>query len=170
MEQIQSLPQELQNIVLEHYFSLGNAKSVPVDGSYKPPIQLQINRATRQAFAREYYSGSTFTFNERSVIFLWLKSLTAEHHDYIKTLHYDTLSQARIRTRDLAIRNVIKLVATVVVDFERLCLELIGSGLPLFNESNPPDIHFGLRFEGQDEVVWTSHPRHVLYSAAGLYY
>lgn len=61
---------------------------------YKPPCQLQINRATGKKAAKHYYGTSTFTIRDKRypeyvVEIWWLQSLTAEHQSKIVDIRGD---------------------------------------------------------------------------------
>lgn len=62
--------------------------TVAVNRKYRPPWQLQVNRATGKKVAENYYATSTFFVKDQDdrvtrVLGFWLKSLTEEHHNAI---------------------------------------------------------------------------------------
>ena len=120
VEQVQSLPPELFNKVLDDTFQL-EPSSVEIDESYQPPCLLQVDKKSRKAFATSFYGGGvTFEFNSRACLVKWLRSLPKAHiailrkmkvsfsrccNEYAKVLSDGTLTgvsiEADIRQRRL---------------------------------------------------------------------
>ncbi|USW57068.1 hypothetical protein Slin15195_G103870 [Septoria linicola] len=85
-DRIQSLPQELQDLILEAAFmSFSSDTIVHVTRDYTLPAALQINKATRAKVAAAYYSSQKFDcstlslFEDFSSWLRWLASLDASH-------------------------------------------------------------------------------------------
>lgn len=121
---IQGLPQELQDMVLEftllvavpreHELILGpktNSSLSPLKlvgvkshtptsvvfvdpHNYKPPLCLQLSRKTREKFAKQYYSSTTFYVRDNQkflgICSRWLRSLTRQHRDWITEIFYSS--------------------------------------------------------------------------------
>lgn len=84
-ERVHSLPPELFEEIKALVFTFDQAK-VLIDEDYKPPVQSHISKATRQSFAEifyfnmnEPYGKTTFAFNQPSVYYKWLSSLSKAH-------------------------------------------------------------------------------------------
>lgn len=80
---VQSLPQELQDMILDFTVAITPA-NVHIDEHYKPPVQLQINRATRSKAAATFYSDLSSRFEpvegpSRPYMLKWIKSLSSEN-------------------------------------------------------------------------------------------
>ncbi|KAK4618052.1 hypothetical protein CLAFUW4_11949 [Fulvia fulva] len=60
---IASLPQELQDIILDFTLSATNPLTgrAEIAHDHRPPLSLQINRTLRSKFAAHYYSTTIFT-------------------------------------------------------------------------------------------------------------
>ncbi|EME78504.1 uncharacterized protein MYCFIDRAFT_178642 [Pseudocercospora fijiensis CIRAD86] len=102
IERIQRLPQELADIVFEFYVvTVPAEQTVDITTAYRPPKQLQTNRASRRVAAERYYSTNTFVidgfdetsdvpryWNNASATIRWLRSLPVDHSFMIETLSY----------------------------------------------------------------------------------
>ncbi|KAI5361183.1 hypothetical protein Slin15195_G122960 [Septoria linicola] len=55
-DQIQALPQELQDEIFAYFMALLPAGVITIDKHYKPPVQLQINHKLRAVAIEKYYS------------------------------------------------------------------------------------------------------------------
>lgn len=137
-ELVQSLPQELFDRVAEHTFATPDPDGqkpksiekatvhVTIDKSYKPPFHLQINRTTRAAFAKKYYSKSihcaqikfasllalrlsiSLTIGTDNVLFIaphpaynnilykWANSLTDTHCDAIRFVQLNPTTEDKM--------------------------------------------------------------------------
>lgn len=112
---IQALPQELQDAILDMSDIFGFPATVSICNDYKPPIALQLSHRTRAKFAPEYYRNTVFEyeFGGRDFLtsrfpypitkpvrtwhnaLLWLRSLRTEHQRMITTyelIHREQLS------------------------------------------------------------------------------
>lgn len=119
-ERIQTLPQELQDRIQDWTFAI-DSKVTQISRLYKTPKQLGISRATRQAFARAYYSHTKFMIprllkaedgsehpHPRMLYALkWLASLPHEHRSMISHIrierYWGSSGSARRRKVDEAI-------------------------------------------------------------------
>lgn len=59
---IQALPQELQDLILEFLEEIQTPDRIILTTHYKPPSALQLNRKRRAEFAKKYYSTTVFEF------------------------------------------------------------------------------------------------------------
>ena len=66
-QRMQDLPVELYDMVLEYSFT-ADEERVGVSWSYKPPARLQVSRATRELFAKKYYSRTRFFLSSQQSI------------------------------------------------------------------------------------------------------
>ena len=94
-ELVQTLPQELQDEILEHTLTVA-PEVVDITRKYRPPLRLAISRATRKKFAKSYYEQTSFQLRPadprwgpagRKIIqdfILWIRSLSVEHAALIK--------------------------------------------------------------------------------------
>lgn len=55
-----------------------------IDESYKPPVQLALNRRIRQETLEQFYRDTTFIFADHSVMIRWMQSLPADAMAEIK--------------------------------------------------------------------------------------
>lgn len=81
IERTQSLPPELFNNFRDMVFSVEPSTKV-IARTTRPPVQLAVDRATRAAFAKDYFgngSRSRFEPGARRVLRRWLVSLAKEH-------------------------------------------------------------------------------------------
>jgi len=84
-----TLPQELKDIIYDLTFTTSPPLTRYINKTYKPPLLLQVNRASRHLFAQSYYS-TTLVFECADIKFLgaWFRSLTPTHQDLIAALRY----------------------------------------------------------------------------------
>lgn len=87
---VQSLPQELYNIILLDVFT-HDASTHEIKPDHKPLKLLSFNRLTRDIYAKAYYGGHDSGFiihvppdRNLSLAMQWLKSLTPEHLGMVK--------------------------------------------------------------------------------------
>ena len=104
---VQSLPQELFAQIYNEVFTGPAGKAIiNVDESYKPPHQLQVSRASREQFARSYYSDTLFIFKGVDLKDLewgsncfvsygtygglvpWLSSLPISHKELLRNVRF----------------------------------------------------------------------------------
>ena len=82
---LQKLPQELYDKIYEQVFTADSKERV-IDKGYKPPAQLQVDRASREKFADSYYgAGATFSF-PTGLDVAWAEGLPTRHFDKIARL------------------------------------------------------------------------------------
>lgn len=122
---IQGLAQELQDVIFEFVILDDLPEDIKITKDYRPPVQMQLNKATRDTFAKQYYSRHTFIitwtsndpFNLNESFYIrWLKSLNIAYARLIKellvVLHNLKLSpemQATLRDRGESIEEAIAL-------------------------------------------------------------
>ena len=92
-EHIQSLPQELQDAILDFTIAVDTTTTININDDYRPPTkQLSINRKTSATLAQQYYSTNTFSYALISNIpakirpTTWLSNVAPEHRDKIRML------------------------------------------------------------------------------------
>jgi hypothetical protein len=83
-EQVQSLPPELYNRVLELTFTAASDHPVLVTKAYKPPSILSIDRESRNKLIAEYYSENTFELLCLPWFITWLSGLDKNHRSMVK--------------------------------------------------------------------------------------
>lgn len=80
-QRIQSLPQELQNEILD-YTLVGGLPRAPVtiSADYRPPWQLSVDHRSRAIVQEAFYSGNLFVFYKaggiRQTIAAWYSALS----------------------------------------------------------------------------------------------
>ncbi|EME80099.1 uncharacterized protein MYCFIDRAFT_77881 [Pseudocercospora fijiensis CIRAD86] len=101
---LHTLPQELFDKIYDMTFAVNPAATIAVDESYKPPVQLQISRATREDFAKRYY-GSQAGFRSKDMrdrkVFQWLSNLPANHQRRISRIDLATFRHYTMQSRDV---------------------------------------------------------------------
>lgn len=82
-ELVHDLPPELFNHIQDLVFTATESIVILNDG-YKPPVSLQVSKATRRRFAQSFY-GSATVFEVKDLVTLckFLASLTYLHRHYI---------------------------------------------------------------------------------------
>lgn len=78
-ERLQVLPSELFNKIYNAAFAI-DATTCNVTSDYKPPTLLQVDKASREAYAETYYSNIRFDFTSCELCCKWLASLSLNHH------------------------------------------------------------------------------------------
>jgi len=78
---LQSLPQELYDIIFDLTFTVDNAV-LHVNSSYKPAATLQVSRATRAMIAPEYYARRIICYGEQRLP-RFVRSLPDKHIAYM---------------------------------------------------------------------------------------
>lgn len=95
---VESLPQELYDQVFELTFTSQPENHHIKIGVYKPPAELQVNRATRKTFAQDYYGrDTTWSYENPDVMVLWLRSL----EDQTLKMLYDAELEGKARMTGL---------------------------------------------------------------------
>jgi hypothetical protein len=87
-EQVQSLPPELYNRVLELTFTAASDHPVLVTKAYKPPSILSVSRESRNKLVAEYYSDNTFEFLCLPWFITWFSGLKEDHRAMVKTARF----------------------------------------------------------------------------------
>lgn len=86
VQQVHDLPQELSDKIYNDVFTADTA-SRQITLAYKPPIELQVSRATREHFARNFYGGAApFELYLEDILQRWTTSLPHEHFLLIGTI------------------------------------------------------------------------------------
>lgn len=79
-------------MILEFTLAADDAPSSPevrITHGYRPPLALQIDRATRATFSSHYYSTTTFKISGRSICCIWLASLANDTRAMVTRLQED---------------------------------------------------------------------------------
>ena len=91
-DQIQALPQELQDIILD--FVVTTSRVVQIDMFYKPPVGLHLSKFLREKTAKSFYgkqqafASGADTDNYARLLGKWLDSLPAEHGLMIEEIRF----------------------------------------------------------------------------------
>ena len=94
-DQIQALPQELQDIILD--FVVTTSRVVQIDMFYKPPVGLHLSKFLREKTAKSFYgkqqafASGADTDNYARLLGKWLDSLPAEHGLMIEEIRFSWL-------------------------------------------------------------------------------
>lgn len=118
---IPTLPQELFDTIYGLVFA-SDKNRVEVTAAYKPPVQLQVDRASRQLFASIYYGGTTFIL-EPSIGHKWIASLA--------TGAFDTISSLEVHGKPGTTACQLRNSFTRMMESERL--QLSGADWPAYN-------------------------------------
>lgn len=84
---LQALPAELFHNIYELTFTPRTDK-VDITKSYRPPIELQIDRASRQLFARKYYGSNKFFTGNAIALVHWLRHLRVERIERLADVRF----------------------------------------------------------------------------------
>ena len=93
-DRIQSLPQELQDIILDFTVAVKPDQTIVIKSKLKAPWQLQINSATRKQNAPIYFGTSKFQTDLKLPIMhfgtltQWLSAQDSAHRRMITTIRY----------------------------------------------------------------------------------
>ena len=153
---ISVLPQELYDQIRELTFAVKGDACV-IDKHYKPPATLQVNAATRTQAIAAFYAHTIFQFNDIAEVVNWLTSLLPEHRQLITLLRYETRCVARprekigSRLRYYEEEDLLS-IACAKLDF------VMTQDLPSEEWLETTDVEVDLRFDGEEDVVWTSNP------------
>lgn len=79
-----TLPQELFDKIYAFTFTCDDREDIRIDEDYSPPATLQVDRATRRALARDYYSEKHFHATNTIILRKWLCSLPRKHLELLK--------------------------------------------------------------------------------------
>lgn len=91
MTLVHALPPELFKQIEKETFNFNKTTTTcKVDSSYKPPNFLQVNQATRKAFAEAFYSSTTFEFGDPEQCMKWLETLSVGHHHLLEKVRFVT--------------------------------------------------------------------------------
>lgn len=96
--QLPALMQRLPLELFEHIYDLvfandGEANAVRlIDRSYRPPVRLQVDSLSREAYAKQYYGGCSIIALDRRYQLAWARSLTTSHFNNIRRIRYPHLA------------------------------------------------------------------------------
>lgn len=95
---------ELQDEILD-FTILIKPSTVTITADYKPPVEHQISRATRQKAARHYYSTSDFSLiyydGRQDIGEKRIQSLTQAHRDMITNIYLHRFRATNLPNRSL---------------------------------------------------------------------
>ena len=103
---VQGLPPELYNTIYEFTFS-PSTDTINVTRSCRPPSELQVDRTSREFFARQYYGNSKFITTDMDITVHWLRVLRLQHLQYlqdVKLLFISDNDEGRARDLRMAVR------------------------------------------------------------------
>lgn len=83
---VQDLPPELYNEIHELVSSMSVEHNRIINKHYRPPVQLHVNHATRDAFAESFYGGR-FTVHKSAAI-EWARSIPTKHIHMIPAFYF----------------------------------------------------------------------------------
>lgn len=90
---LETLPLELYEMIWNLTFK--TTKFVTIDPEYNPPVQLQINKATRKQATAKFFSETTFYVHDIWTFRKWIQSLTTEARNCLT----DVISHPGISTQ-----------------------------------------------------------------------
>ena len=86
---VQDLPAELYYMILDHVATPDESTTIVIDKHYQPPSALQINRKTREQYAKAYYgSDAVFQFLDPVSFISFMANIKAEHYRLIKQVQF----------------------------------------------------------------------------------
>ena len=84
---VQALPRELYDHILD--YTLTTPSTITIERAYRPPPQLQIDRATRRIASRALYGpDTTFVISNTRLCDQWVRSLSAAAQQSIQNIRY----------------------------------------------------------------------------------
>ena len=158
IDRIQSLPQELINMISEYTFTATTSQPIVVQYALKAPACLHVDRATRQKFAQDYFEHSTFNFRTRIEFCAWLKAQSKEHQRMIKTLRYDLEPSTGRLMNHVGNLDLVELADAKLGRLYSEIGRVSAMRLSLEPSEGGPDVKVSLLFNGKEEVVWTANP------------
>lgn len=116
---IQNLPQELFDDIYELVFT-PTSTIVDINRDYRPPVQLQVSKASRESFADRYYGNTTFTLHSE-LEHRWGSSLTSKHFQIVRfmqcTLNSDEVAKVSASATDKELMQLAKVSSLVCFVF-----------------------------------------------------
>ena len=88
-QRLQRLPQELYDKVYDFTFTPVDTTQIRINRGYAPPSTLQVDRKSREEFAKTYYSTASFHGRDLFLINGWVHSLSEEHQDLLRSITYE---------------------------------------------------------------------------------
>ncbi|EME40804.1 hypothetical protein DOTSEDRAFT_27409 [Dothistroma septosporum NZE10] len=86
---IQGMAQELRDMIFDFVLTVDmpDDNNITIDEDYEPPVQLQINSATRKSIGQRYYTHTIFTFlnfyDGEALCMSWIDSLSPENQQQL---------------------------------------------------------------------------------------
>ncbi|KAK3679594.1 hypothetical protein LTR37_021380 [Vermiconidia calcicola] len=91
----ETLPAELRDNIYEFVFITARSK-VHITSNYRPPALLQLDRTSRDLFARSYYRKTTFVLQDPGSwtrLVQWLQSLERSHQSMLQDILIQTCTE-----------------------------------------------------------------------------
>lgn len=163
-QRINSLPQELYDMIFDYTFAADVSKPVIIkksrfQKSYNPPACLQVSRATRDTFAWTYYTNSVFQSRSKEDLCDWIKSLQTSHQRMIMSLRYDLEFREPMQQSHATDYVRACFANKQLILFEEELDKLQTMRLELKPGEGGPDVMVSVRFHGEYELLWTDDPR-----------
>ncbi|CAK1358145.1 hypothetical protein CB0940_07212 [Cercospora beticola] len=120
-ELVHSLPVELFDEIFDFFMLVEEEGEVKIDRDYRPPVQLQVDWATREEFAEDYYKNTVFTGleldkdyqgykniiskgldmkeAETARVAAWLSSLSRKHRSFVRCISISGIVEIDYRWR-----------------------------------------------------------------------
>ena len=109
-DRIQALPQELQDIIRDYTLDYPTTPiAIMMSYDYRPPINLQINRAIRSTFASTYYTNTTFHSSNSKLLTKFVTALSPEHRDLLESIRLSSRIKQMRRESQLSIGYMVLL-------------------------------------------------------------
>ncbi|KAF7187473.1 hypothetical protein HII31_11213 [Pseudocercospora fuligena] len=94
-DRVQSLPQELQDMIFNFVVEVPSHDTIVVDESYRAPAALWLNKPLRTTTAQKYFTTNAFAFKNMSSKFFdeWVDSLDPDHCALLKDTRFEIYDQ-----------------------------------------------------------------------------
>ncbi|KAK4618206.1 hypothetical protein CLAFUW4_12074 [Fulvia fulva] len=165
---IQGLPQELYDMIRDFTLTLDTSENgnITINRDYKPPVQLQIDSATRNKIAQEYYANTTFTFfklhDGEALCIKWLDSLSPEARTSLREVRLEAPQPKRLSVYDGQPEGQLYLLLLSLTQHN---MYMSGQSKTVARALLQKILHTNIQRErrnGQLEVMWlTSGNRHL---------
>lgn len=107
-DRVQSLPQELHDMILKFVVDIPTNQTIVVDDNYNPPPALWLNKSLRTSTAQAYFTTNSFLFSNTNPEFFydWLQGMHPDHCALLTDIRfqiYDKVSGSRLdKANDIA--------------------------------------------------------------------
>lgn len=125
---LHGLPQELFDKIYDLTFAVDPTTAMDIGRFYKPPVQLQINHATREDFAKRYYASEAgFRLKDRpessTTLFRWLSTLPASHQRRIDRIDVSNLHNFFMHSKPRRVKECLKIFSLTVTTSQNVHLK-----------------------------------------------